>query len=89
MVHYVFCLLRSEAEMQCFVQFVWKFCCDTRCVTSCLAKVREVRLSNVSCNLMSQLCQQEWSERLQYKTPAQGFRLSILILKAKTLKDTI
>ena len=39
--------------------------------------------------LMSQLCQQEWSERLQYKTAAQGFRLSILILKAKTLKDTI
>ena len=36
---------------------------------------------------MSQLCQQEWSERLRYKAPAQGFRLSILILKAKTLKD--
>ena len=39
--------------------------------------------------LMSQLCQQEWSERLRYKTPAQGFRLSILILKVKALKDMI
>ena len=38
---------------------------------------------------MSQLCQQEWSERLRYKIPAQGFPLNILILKAKTLKDKI
>ena len=37
--------------------------------------------------LMSQLCQQEWSERLRYKIPDQGFPLNILILKAKTLKD--
>ena len=51
MVHYVLCLLRSEAEMQCFVQFIWKFCCDTRCVKSCLAEVREVTLRNVSCNV--------------------------------------
>ena len=33
---------------QCFVQFVWQFCFDGRCVTSCLA---EVKLRNVSCNL--------------------------------------
>ena len=39
--------------------------------------------------LMSQLCQQEWSEWLRYKIPAQGFPLNIWILKAKTLKDTI
>ena len=38
---------------------------------------------------MSQLCQQDWSERLRYKIPAQGFPLNILILKANTLKDTI
>ena len=80
MVHYVFCLLRSEAEMQCFVQFVWKFCCDTHCVTSCLAEViKRSKTEQRLLQLMSQLCQQEWSERLQYKTPAQGFRLSILM----------
>ena len=36
---------------------------------------------------MSQLCQQEWSERLRYKIPAQGFPLDSLILKAKTLNN--
>ena len=36
--------------------------------------------------LMSQLCQQERSERLRYKIPAQGFTLNILILKQRHLK---
>ena len=70
-----------------FVQLVWQFCCDRRCMKSFLAKVR---LRNVS----PQLCSRQWSERLgtkkkKKKKPAQGFAFNILILKAYIHKDAI
>ena len=75
---------RAMFRAICLEVVLWHPLCD-----KLFGGIKRSKTEKRFLQLMSHLCQQEWSERLRYKTPAQGFRLNILILKAKTLKDTI